>query len=64
MTLRHEDGHDLFVTQPLQAVATPKDLAQAEAKLSLLVLVGDAFDFGDEDGAVGFPGEVKVRLVG
>ena len=59
----HKNGHDVFVAEFPKAVAVPQHLAETEPELFFFVLVRDAFDLGDEDGAVGLPGEVEVRLV-
>ena len=44
-------------------MAVAQHLAEAEPELFFLVVVGDALDLGDEDGALCLPGEVEVRLV-
>jgi hypothetical protein len=59
----HENGHDVVVAEPSKAVAVPQHLAETEPELLFFILVRDAFDFGDEDGAVSLPGQVEVRLV-
>ena len=59
----HENGHDAVVAEAPEAVAVPQHLAESEPELLFLVLVGDALDFGDEDGALGLPGQVEIRLV-
>ena len=47
--LGNQHGHDALVAESFEVVAIPQDLAQPEAELLFLVIVGDAFDFGDKD---------------
>jgi hypothetical protein len=51
------------VTEFPEAVTIPEHLAQAQPELLFFVLVRDALDLGDEDGAFRLPGKVEVRLV-
>jgi hypothetical protein len=44
-------------------VAVAQHLAEAEAELFFLVVVGDALDLGDEGGVAFLPGQVEVRFV-
>jgi len=62
-TFWHENGHDVVVAEPPEAVAVPQYLAESEPELLFFVLVRDALDLGDEDGAFGLPSQVEVRLV-
>jgi hypothetical protein len=62
-TFRDKDGDDSRVADALETVAVAQHLAEAQTKLFLLVVVGDALDLGDESGIACLPGKVKVRLV-
>ena len=50
-----------MVVPALEALAVAQDLAEAEAELFFLVVVGDALDLGDEGGVARLPGQVEVR---
>lgn len=62
--LGHEDGNNVGVSKPLEAMAVAQYLAEAEPELSFFVLVGDALDLGDEHRSVVLPGKVEVGLLG
>ena len=62
--LGNQHGHDALVAESFEVVAIPQDLAEPEAELLFLVIVGDAFDFRDEDRSADLPGEIEVRLAG
>jgi hypothetical protein len=59
----YEHGYNFRVADALESVAVAQHLAEAEAKLFFLVVVGDALDLGDEGGAAFLPGQVEVRFV-
>jgi hypothetical protein len=57
----YEDGHDFRVAHALKTVAVPQHLAEAQAELLFLVVVGDALDFGDEGGIACLPGRDPAK---
>ena len=61
--LRRKYGNHVGVSEFLEPVAVAQHLPQAKPELAFLVLVGDAFDLGDEDGAVCRLREVEVQFL-
>lgn len=62
-----QDPGDLFDARPVLDVGpmhVAKQLAEAEAQLGFLIVVGEAFDLADVEGPPGHPSDVERRVVG